>query len=319
MFYAHNALDRADHLRREPETLAALIANKNTQLTPVWRGRSLVGDLDGQSHMLMLPITSIDAASNEAYQFLGLQNDTGVFSVSFSALEEAELEPILAQAQKTHDTFDNIRFEDLRVVGPRLSASDGAILAYARGLCHWHDNCHFCTRCGGKLKSTQGGHVKQCETSSCDYQSFPRTDPAVIMLVLRPATDNTPEQCLLGRNPAWPEGVFSTLAGFVETGESLEQAVQREVFEESGIKTHKVEYVASQPWPFPRSIMLGFQAEALSTDINLDPVEIEDARWFTREELNHFGTWGVEGAQLKLPRSDSIARLLIDRWMNSAN
>lgn len=135
------------------------------------------------------------------------------------------------------------------------------------------------------------------------------------MLVTRPATKNSPALCLLGRNQNWPKGVFSTLAGFVETGESLEQAVQREVLEETSISTENVRYIASQPWPFPRSIMLGFEATATSSQIRCDPDELDDAQWFSAEQLKTFGTWGDEAYELQLPRQDSIARLLIERWM----
>ena len=135
------------------------------------------------------------------------------------------------------------------------------------------------------------------------------------MLVTRDATDTSPALCLLGRNAAWPPGVFSTLAGFVETGESLEQAVQREVYEEANIKTEDVRYIASQPWPFPRSIMLGYEARAVSTEITIDTNELDDARWFSASDLQSFGTWGDSQYEFQLPRTDSIARYLIDRWI----
>jgi NAD+ diphosphatase len=137
------------------------------------------------------------------------------------------------------------------------------------------------------------------------------------MLVTQQLSAGEEPRCLLGRAATWPAGVYSTLAGFVEPGESLEQAVQREVFEEAAIRTEDVRYIASQPWPFPRSIMLGFEAKAVSSDIKIDPEELEDARWFTRKELHTFGNWGDDRYKLQLPRHDSIARYLIDRWMNN--
>jgi len=140
--------------------------------------------------------------------------------------------------------------------------------------------------------------------------------PAVIMLVTHQPTDGSAPRCLLGRSARWPSGVFSTLAGFVEPGESLEQAVQREVMEEVAIVTDNARYIASQPWPFPRSIMLGFEANALTTDIQCDPTEIADAKWFTAEELKTFGTWGDDAFELQMPRTDSIARFLINHWLD---
>ena len=187
--------------------------------------------------------------------------------------------------------------------GPALPADEGALLAYARGLAWWQGNARFCERCGHPLRSENGGHVRRCTNPDDAHSTFPRTDPAVIMLVVHEPDGGGAPRCLLGRSPAWPEGVFSTLAGFVEPGESLEQAVSREVFEESAVRTTDVRYVASQPWPFPRSIMLGFEAVATSTAIDVDPVELADARWFTREELVTFGNWGDAGEGPKLPRA----------------
>ncbi len=317
MFYAHDAFDRADHLRKQPEVLSDFLNNTDSQAVPVWRNRSLVGDRNGQTRCLTLPITVFKNINSQDKIFLGLHATKAYFSVALSALDEDQLEQTLTAAKKANPEADNIRFEDLRAIGPRISDDEGTILAYARGLCYWHDTVRFCAACSGKLSSIHGGHIKKCETENCRYQSFPRTDPAVIMLVTYPASESQPEQCLLGRNKAWPQGVYSTLAGFVETGESLEQAVKREVFEESAIRIHKVEYIASQPWPFPRSIMLGFQSEALNTEIVCDPEELDDARWFSRSEIKTFGTWGEESDNFKLPRTDSIARMLINRWMES--
>ncbi len=319
MFYSNTPLDRADHLRSDGATLKTLFESERALLLPVWRGKLLVGDKnnvagDSGPAMITIPVTQCPASA-DADLFLGLLDTTPVFARSLSSLEEPQLTSWLSLAQTTEPEFNAVRFDDLRVIGPALNANDGALMAYARGLLFWHDSCQFCSRCGHALHSINGGHAKTCDNSACNYQSFPRTDPAVIMLVTHDATNNAPAQCLLGRNAAWPKGVFSTLAGFVETGESLEQGVQREVFEEANIRTENVRYIASQPWPFPRSIMLGFEATATSTEITIDPKELDDARWFTAEELKTFGTWGDEQYEFQLPRTDSIARFLIDRWI----
>lgn len=316
MFYTHAELDRADHLRKDKAVQIQLYKDKNAQLLPVWRGKLLVGE-DDASAPNMLSIATIDCPlSTDTAIFLGLVNKKPVFAQSLSDLDENDLSAWLALARMAYPQYTNIRFDDLRVIGPSLFVKDeGALMAYARGLTYWHDNALYCSRCGHALHSINAGHIKRCGNNDCNYQSFPRTDPAVIMLVTQPATDNSPALCLLGRNQNWPPGVFSTLAGFVETGESLEQAVQREVLEEANISTENVRYIASQPWPFPRSIMLGFEATATSTEITCDTNELEDAQWFSAEQISTFGTWGDASYKQQLPRQDSIARLLIDRWI----
>ncbi|MBC7800865.1 MAG: NAD(+) diphosphatase, partial [Gemmatimonadaceae bacterium] len=177
------------------------------------------------------------------------------------------------------------------------------ILAHARGLMHWRNRHRFCGVCGGVCEPRSAGHAMAC--TACNAQHFPRTDPAVIMLVHRG------DRVLLGHSQRFPKvTMYSTLAGFVEPGESLEEAVAREVLEESAIVVGAVRYHSSQPWPFPSSIMLGFYAEGLTDDITIDPTELRDARWFTRAELADPDAHGFS-----LPRRDSIARHLIEDWM----
>ena len=156
--------------------------------------------------------------------------------------------------------------------------------------------------------------MRKCTSTECGAPSFPRTDPAVIMLITHQPTSG-PAQCLLGRQAIWPEGNYSTLAGFVEPGESLEEAVAREVHEEAGIRVKNITYQASQPWPFPASIMLGFWGEATTTDIQVDEHEIEAASWFDAPDLRTFGEWGDDDTKFHLPRKDSIARFLIETWL----
>ena len=173
---------------------------------------------------------------------------------------------------------------------------------HATALAEWHRAHQHCPRCGGKLVPVDAGHVLRCE--SCERQHFPRTDPAVIMLV----TDG--ERALLGRQAIWPEGRYSTLAGFVDPGESMEQAVIREVREEVGVEVTDVTYFGNQPWPFPSSLMIGFFARAVTTDINVDGAEIEHARWFSREEMKA----EAEAGTLVLPGGISISRSLVEAW-----
>src|SRR5262249_54747330 len=197
-------------------------------------------------------------------------------------------------------------FADLRTVGPLIERDQGALLAYARGMMHWHARHRFCGVCGHPTASLEAGHVRRCTNAACGAQHFPRTDPAVIMLV-----HDRGERVALGRQKAWPSGMHSVLAGFVEPGESLEDAVRREVAEEVGIALAEVIYHSSQPWPFPSSIMLGFTARAITTDLNLATDEIESARWYTRAELPA----SPENEVFRMPRRASIARRLVDDWL----
>jgi NAD+ diphosphatase len=192
---------------------------------------------------------------------------------------------------------------NLRVVGPHLSTEDTSLLVHAVALAEWHRAHRFCPRCGSRLDVAAAGHALTC--TGCGRQQFPRTDPAVIMLVVDDA-----DRALLGRQPRWPEGRYSTLAGFVDPGESLEAAVRREVAEEVGVEVGKVDYLGNQPWPFPASLMVGFFAQALTTEIVLDDEEITDARWFTREQMRT----EAEAGTLLLPSGISISRTLIETW-----
>ena len=181
-----------------------------------------------------------------------------------------------------------------------------ALIVHAIGIAEWIWATRHCIRCGGTYEPMQLGHVLRC--TDCGREEFPRTDPAVIMVVTDGEAPN--DRCLLGRHPSWPPGRYSTLAGFVEPGESIEQAVRREVYEESGIKVGEVEYFGSQPWPLPRSLMIGCIAKATSADISVDGLEIEDARWFGREQMKE----EAEAGTLVLPGGISISRSLIEHW-----
>jgi NAD+ diphosphatase len=236
--------------------------------------------------------------------FLGLDNGVPLFALDVSDCDEEVMQPILA---------DN-EFFDLRQAGWLLNSQEAALLAYARGLLYWHRHSGFCGTCGSPTESQQGGHMQLCSNKDCARMTFPRTDPAVIMLVEH-WSDSGQSRCLLGRNARFADRMMSTLAGFVDPLESLEECVAREVFEECGIEVDRVTYQASQPWPFPASIMLGFRARAITTDIRVDQVEIEEAHWFSAEELRDFGEWGDEGEGYCLPRKDSIARFLVESWI----
>lgn len=185
---------------------------------------------------------------------------------------------------------------------------DGPLVMHAIGMAEWHAATTFCPRCGDRLEPRQAGHV--LHSPRCGRDQFPRSDPAVIMLVTDGEPGSPEERALLGRSPAWPEGRFSTLAGFVEPGETMEDAVRREVAEETGVRVGEVRYFGSQPWPLPASLMIGFTGRAVSTGIDVDGAEIEDARWFTRDDLRRQS----ESGEVRLPSGVSISRSLIEDW-----
>jgi NAD+ diphosphatase len=194
------------------------------------------------------------------------------------------------------------RFAELRPLVSELAPADAGLMAYARALHLWHAGHRFCGHCGAPTRSERAGHMRLCNT--CGRQSFPRLDPAIIVLV------HDGEHALLGRQASWQPNRYSTIAGFVEPGESLEDAVRREVEEETGVSAHTIAYHSSQPWPFPASLMLGFIARAAHTVPELRDGELEDARWFTREQIRS----GAVG----LPPRESISRRLIDHWLHGA-
>jgi len=258
-FYTATALDRAGHRRREPDWIAERLLHPETRFVAVWRGQNLVTSANAPGpEPVWLAREAVLAVESDPV-LLGLKGEQAYFALDLSSHEQ----PLQAL------TVEGAEFTDLRRVGPLLARDEGALLAYARGIMHWHGRHRFCGLCGSPTRSEDAGHVRRCTNPDCNAQHFPRTDPAVIM----PVTDG--ERALLGRQKVWPRGQHSTLAGFVEPGESLEQAVAREVREETGIVVDDVTYHSSQPWPFPASIMLGFTARAVTTDISIDLDELE--------------------------------------------
>lgn len=266
--------DRAAHLRKDD----------------AWRAPGVRVLVIGGEHVATLGGTGIrwvdiDEAPEGEWIFLGTKDDTRYAAVVVDRVPQ-ELEPV-----------------SLRVLGPTIAPDEASLAVHAVGIARWHENHRFCAKCGQPSDIAEAGHVRICP--ACGTHHFPRTDPAVIMLI----TDGN-DRALLGRQPVWPEGRFSTLAGFVEPGESLDDAVRREVMEEVGIQVGEVAYAASQPWPFPSSLMLGFFGQALTSDITVDQNEIAEARWFTREEVTEM----TASSDLLLPPNVSISRWLLQKW-----
>jgi NAD+ diphosphatase len=310
--YSGLRLRRTSPLRELDDWRAACLADARTRVLPVWRGRNLIAGWQGGSgdarpdDPLDLRTLSTDAAERAELVLLGMDGETPILAADLSDWSEDEADALTEDAE----------FVDLRQVGPALDAQSAALLSYARGMVHWHRTHRHCGRCGAATANLKGGMLRRCPDEDCGGVAFPRIDPAVIVLVddggLHP--DGIP-RCLLGRASSWPRGVYSTLAGFVEPGETLEETVAREVREESGIGIREVRYRASQPWPFPSSLMLGFHAKARTLEIQRHDEELEDARWFRADELRAAGTWGGDEA-ICLPRHDSIARYLIELWLD---
>jgi NAD+ diphosphatase len=295
--YAGSPLDRRSELREDGAWIERALNNPESLFVPVWRARNLVRGSGGDGSEAVYITGEAAAALHMAggpWSFLGMLGHQAVFAVDISAADDPL--PLLPDALG--------EFVDLRAVGgAKLPPGDASVLAHARGLMHWRVKHRFCGVCGSECESRTAGHMMEC--AGCKAQHFPRTDPAVIMLVHRAG------QCLLGHSQRFPRAtMYSTLAGFVEPGESLEEAVRREVLEEVGVEVGDVHYHSSQPWPFPANIMLGFYAEGLTERITIDPQELKDARWFSRDELR-----APEAHGFHLPRLDSIARRLIEDWI----
>ena len=310
--YVGLQLDRAGELRKDPAWLEDQWNQSNCHILLLKNDHNLMSWQVAQERSPVTINHTRDEVEGLLAQvstrvFLGLDNGVPLFALDVSDCDEDVMQPILA---------DN-EFFDLRQAGWLLNSQEAALLAYARGLLYWHRHSGFCGTCGSPTESQQGGHMQLCSSKDCARMTFPRTDPAVIMLVEH-WPDSGPPLCLLGRNARFADRMMSTLAGFVDPLESLEESVTREVFEECGIKVDQVSYQASQPWPFPASIMLGFRARAITTDIRVDQVEIEEAYWFSADELRGFGEWGDEGEGYCLPRKDSIARFLVESWITDS-
>ncbi|WP_370077926.1 NAD(+) diphosphatase [Streptacidiphilus sp. MAP12-16] len=295
---ARAGVDRASEHRQDEPWLAAAWSHPGTRVLVVAEGQAFVVDGDGDLGTRLVLLPSFEAPDGGERYFLGKEDDgTAYFAV---ALTGGSLPGRLD---------GDARPAGLREVGALLNDRDAGLLVNAVALENWHRSHRFCSRCGHATVPAAAGHVRRC--TSCAREHYPRTDPAVIMLV----TDGE-DRALLGRQALWPEGRYSTLAGFVEPGESLEQAVAREVAEEAGVRVDlpSVTYVASQPWPFPSSLMLGFLARADErdggTDITVDGEELSEARWFSREELKA----GMESGEVLPPSGISIARRLVELW-----
>lgn len=296
-WFAGHPIDRIPDRRQDSRWVAERLQDPNTRLIPVWNGKNLfakgpvpqpvllapqdLGGLIAQAESTVL----LGEAEGRVYFAVGLHTGDGSPPPEMAALGE---------------------FRNLRWIGAGSERETVALLAYAKAITYWHHRERFCADCGSPTESAEGGHLRVCTNPQCGQYHFPRTNPAIIVLV------TSGVRCLLGRQATWPKGLYATIAGFVEPGESLEEAVVREVMEETGVRVREVTYHSSQPWPFPSSIMLGFTAQAASEEITLGDGELEDARWFSREEIRS----GVKDEWLQMPLRASISFRLIEDWFD---
>ncbi len=294
--YAGNVLDRRSDLRLQPEWLAARRRDPDSVVLAQWNGQPLVEDIDGGLRLVRLdPQLGFSlAASEDDVVFLGLDAERAVFALELEGDADPAAGPLEGRG----------RFEDLRAAGGRLPPEDAGMAATARALFEWRRRHRFCAACGQPSEPAEAGWKRTCP--ACRTEHFPRTDPVTIML------PTFGDQCLLGRQAAWPRGRFSTLAGFMEPGESIEAACAREVKEEAGLEVVQVRYHSSQPWPFPTNLMIGLIAEVSGQDATPDQTELEEVRWFSRAEMRRLMAGEIEG--LGIPPSWAIAHQLMKAW-----
>jgi NAD+ diphosphatase len=289
-------LDRLVEFRDDPAWIDEALRSPDARFVPQWRGRSLLSATDSERPVVYLRREEIGDTTGAA-TLLGRDSRHCYFAV---AIDEAGHERLLQQRRE-------YQFHDLRLASAQLHEKHAGILAYAKALLYWQYRNAYCGTCGAPNRIASGGHRLICSGPDCGRESFPRIDPAIIVLVTQG------DACLLGHNARWPERRFSTLAGYVEPGESLEDAVTREVFEEASVELSAIRYVSSQPWPFPASAMCGFYAEAAARDC-APSEEMTELRWFDPPALAR----AIERDEIRVPPPVSIAFRLIADWYRRA-
>jgi NAD+ diphosphatase len=295
--FAGNPLDRASYRRADETWLAGQLADPQSLAVALWNGKLLVEDAKGggvQLAYLGAKVAATLAGGPESLLFLGLWKEVAVFAVEIDG-----------DADPADGSLAGLgRFEDLRAIAMTLPGTEAAIAATAKSMFEWRRKHRHCANCGAATQAIEGGWKRVCR--ACGAQHFPRTDPVVIML---PACG---ERCLLGRQAAWPKGMYSALAGFLEPGETIEEACARELFEEAALRATSVRYHSTQPWPYPSSLMIGLIAQVEPGEAVADNIEIDEVRWFSREEARALIRGELTDA--KAPGALAIAHQLIKAW-----
>ncbi|HEY2836384.1 MAG TPA: NAD(+) diphosphatase [Rhizomicrobium sp.] len=289
--FTGNPLDRASAHRSDPDWLALQRARADARFLPVWQAKPLLAG----TRAAFLSASDFDLTPEQLCVFLGLKDGQPFFAIAMADSEEPPLRSLG-------------EFEEMRAAAFVLPDEETAIAGQAKALIDWHHRHRFCANCGAETSPTDGGYRRDCP--QCGNQHFPRTDPVVIMLPI------LGDECLIGRNARFPGGLYSAFAGFLEPGETVEEAVRRELLEEVSLKVGRITYHASQHWPFPSSLMLGCYAEALSRDFVIDEQEISDARWLTKAEARARLAKDFDDG-IKMPTAIAIARVLITDWTKS--
>ncbi|WP_341913382.1 NAD(+) diphosphatase [Ferrovibrio terrae] len=310
-------LDRAGNPRRKPDWLATQRRHAEARFLVLRELKALVDISQKPAAIHWLDTAWADAHAALPCIFLGLDED----DIPHFALDGDRDDTTAALHGET------VKFIDVRSIAAQLTPEEAAILAQARSLVDWHQRHGFCAQCGSATEMGEAGYVRRCTSLSCNASHFPRTDPVVIMLAVRRDEKTGEDMVLLGRQGRMAPGMYSALAGFMEPGESIEEAVRREIMEESGVITGRVRYLISQPWPFPSSLMIGCIAEALDAEITVDHDELEDARWFSRTEAAAM----LERGKQRLPTTEtspddppwmppplSLAHQIARRWLAGA-
>lgn len=309
--FGGSGLNRAAELRTDPDRIAELQADPAARCMAIWRGKILIDRTAANAIVWLNKHHDIWGHAPEKPMFLGLDDAGPRFACDVSdwqpkAIDEAAMSAFFDPNEYAYPGLPEGQvFAELRGIMGQLTPRDAEFSATAKALLEWHSTHRFCARCGESSEIINAGWQRSCPV--CGGQHFPRTDPVVIMLI----THNN--SVLVGRSPHWPEGMYSLLAGFVEPGETIEAAVRREVLEESGIKVGPVTYLASQPWAFPNSLMIGCAGVALNTEIVVDPLELDDAIWVSREDMALSFTG--KHPQINPAREGSIAHFLLLNWL----
>lgn len=305
--FGGSGLDRAAELRSDREALAALERDPAARVLALWE-QKLLAKAPEDGLAFVHPSDAMVAGCQ--YFFLGRDEAGPIFAADLidwvpDAIPDT-LGAFIDLSRQTHPLApEGAAFSELRSIMSALSPREAELAATARAVVAWHRGHGYCAKCGNGSEIAEAGWQRLCP--ACGTRHFPRTDPVVIMLITQG------NSVLLGRSPHWPEKMYSLLAGFVEPGETIEAAVRRETFEEAGVQVGQVSYLASQPWPFPASLMIGCAGEAVSKEINIDPLEIEDARWVTREDMVE--VLAERHDEISPARKGAIARFLIEHWL----